>query len=108
VYCFQGERSDIAVDETELRSSVDIPTSHALFQALEHLDIKADSELEQFIYNTIDGASDELRSISLEVKTFQDDRIDKCVDQSLTEPLSSLHLSSFTSLCVGIDTRYLR
>ncbi|GAB5588540.1 hypothetical protein Unana1_03440 [Umbelopsis nana] len=36
-------------------------------KALEHLDIKADSELEQFIYNTIDGASDELRSISLEL-----------------------------------------
>ncbi|CAM0137698.1 hypothetical protein VKS41_000905 [Umbelopsis sp. WA50703] len=36
-------------------------------KALQHLDIKVDSEVEQIVYKTIDDASDELRSISLEL-----------------------------------------
>lgn len=34
---------------------------------MQHLDIKIDSEVEQLVYQTIDDASDELRSVSLEV-----------------------------------------
>ncbi|KAH8550366.1 hypothetical protein BGW37DRAFT_499051 [Umbelopsis sp. PMI_123] len=36
-------------------------------KALEHLDIKADTELEKIIYSSIDNASSELREISLEL-----------------------------------------
>jgi hypothetical protein len=39
-----------------------------LFQALEHFDVKADTEIEKIVYDTIDNASSELREISLEVR----------------------------------------
>ncbi|KAG2183819.1 hypothetical protein INT44_008830 [Umbelopsis vinacea] len=50
-----------------ITSKVSLVISRFSRNALEHFDVKADTEIEKIVYDTIDNASSELREISLEL-----------------------------------------